>query len=100
MPLNYKNLKKFCIALKIYHKSLSLNLQNYIKPHEELSPSLEKIMNQAKLINNQDFLKSLSKQSDLIKEFNSFFTVNDFFMPKYYLSTKRDLEEKKIIVKF
>ena len=51
-------------------------------------------MNQAKLINNQDFLKSLSKQSDLIKEFNSF-TVNDFFLPKYYLVTTRDLEEKE-----
>ena len=98
MPLNYKKLKEIPVLhSKIYHKSLSLNLQNYIKPHEELSPSLEKIMNQAKLINNQDFLKSLTKQSDLIKEFNSFFTVNDFFLCPSTTSVapKRDLEEKE-----
>ena len=56
-------------------------------------------MNQAKLINNR-FLKSLSKQSDLIKEFN-FFLQSMIFYAQYYLgSTKRDLEEKEIIVKF
>ena len=56
MPLNYKKLKEIPVLhSKIYHKSL--NLQNYIEPHEVLSPSLEKIMNQAKLINNQDFEK-------------------------------------------